>query len=67
MAKKVAATIDLAKGFKELEEIAAWFESGETDIEKGIERFERAALLATALKERLTAAENTIQDMKKRL
>jgi exodeoxyribonuclease VII small subunit len=67
MPKKTVPAIDLAKGFKELEEIAAWFESGETDIEKGIERFERAAVLAAALKERLTAAENTIQEMKKRL
>lgn len=66
MAKKTSADIDLSNGFEELEAIADWFEKGETDIDEGLKKFERAMLIADALKKRLTAAENTVKEIKKK-
>ena len=53
-----------AKGFAELEEIASWFEQGEPDLDKGLEKYERATELAKQLKERLTMAENKIKEIR---
>jgi exodeoxyribonuclease VII small subunit len=58
--------IDVSKGFQELEEIAAWFERGETDLDKGLEKFERAMAVADALKKRLAVAENKVKEIKKK-
>jgi exodeoxyribonuclease VII small subunit len=58
--------IDVSKGFQELEEIAAWFEQGETDLDKGLEKFERAMAVADALKKRLAVAENKVKEIKKK-
>ena len=33
--KKESKDIDVAKGFKELEDLAEWFERGEADLDKG--------------------------------
>ena len=63
MPKKPSTSIDTAQGFKELEEIAAWFEKGEADIDKGLEKFERAMTIADALKKRLAMAENRIKEI----
>ena len=63
MPKKPSTSIDAAQGFKELEEIAAWFEKGEADIDKGLEKFERAMTIADALKKRLAMAENRIKEI----
>ncbi len=57
--------IDVVKGFSELEEITKWFEAGETDLDTGVEKFERAMLVADALKKRLLVAENKIKEIKK--
>lgn len=64
--KKDASSLDVSKGFQELEDIAAWFERGETDVDKGLEKFERAMQVADALKKRLTAAENKVKEIKKK-
>jgi exodeoxyribonuclease VII small subunit len=61
---KKKSDIDFSKGFEELEEIAAWFESGETDLEEGLKKFERANELSKALKLRLEEAENKIKEVK---
>jgi exodeoxyribonuclease VII small subunit len=58
--------VDFSKDFTELEEIAAWFERGEPDLEEGIKRFERATEIAHALKERLDKAENKIKEIRER-
>jgi exodeoxyribonuclease VII small subunit len=58
--------IDVSKGFQELEEIAAWFEQGETDLDKGLDKFERAMAVADALKKRLAVAENRVKEIKKK-
>jgi exodeoxyribonuclease VII small subunit len=64
--KKDTKNIDVAKGFKELEDISAWFERGETDLDQGLARFERAMEIADALKKRLAAAENKVKEIKKK-
>ncbi|MEK7116131.1 MAG: exodeoxyribonuclease VII small subunit [Patescibacteria group bacterium] len=58
--------IDLTAGFEELEKIAAWFEKGETDLEEGVQKFERAMSIASALKKQLTSAENRVKEIKKK-
>ena len=58
--------LDFGKSFTELEEIAEWFEKGEPDLDKGLEKFERAMELAQVLKERLKQAENKIKEIKLR-
>jgi exodeoxyribonuclease VII small subunit len=65
-AKKESKDVDVAKGFEELEEIAGWFERGETDLDKGLEKFERAMAIADALKKRLATAENRVKEIKKK-
>lgn len=64
--KKESRSLDVAKGFAELETIAAWFEKGDGDLEKGLEKFERAMTIADILKKRLDEAENTIREIKKK-
>lgn len=66
MAKKESKDVDLSKGFEELEEISTWFEKGETDLDEGVKKFERAMLIADALKKRLSVAENTVKEIKKK-
>jgi exodeoxyribonuclease VII small subunit len=66
MPKKENKDIDVAKGFEELEEIAAWFEAGETDLDEGLKKFDRAMSVAEALKARLAVAENKVKEIKKK-
>ena len=63
--KKESKDIDVAKGFQELEEIAAWFEKGDTDLDQGLGKFERAMAIADVLKKRLMLAENKVKEIKK--
>lgn len=65
MAKKTSPEIDLSHGFEELEEIAGWFERGETDVDEGLKKFERAMQIADILKKKLSVAENRIKEIKK--
>ncbi|MFA5185847.1 MAG: exodeoxyribonuclease VII small subunit [Patescibacteria group bacterium] len=64
--KSSSKDIDVGKGFKELEEISAWFERGETDLDQGLQKFERAMEIADALKKRLSVAENKVKEIKKK-
>ena len=64
MPKKKSSDVDFGKGFAELEEIAQWFEKGEPDLDKGLEKFERATALVQSLKERLKDAENRVKEIK---
>ncbi len=63
MAKR-KSDVDVAHAFKELEEISAWFEQSEPDLDEGLKRFERAMELSSALRERLQDAESTIKEIK---
>ncbi len=65
MPKKAEKKIDVEKGFAELEEITAWFEDGEGDLDSGLKKFERAMTIASQLKTRLKEAENKIEEIKK--
>lgn len=64
--KASIASLDFSKGFAELEEIAAWFEQGEPDLEQGLKKFERASELSQALRLRLEEAENKMKEIKER-
>lgn len=63
---KIPKKIDVAKGFDELESIAAWFEKGDGDLDEGLAKFSRAMEIAESLKTRLDEAENTIKEIKKK-
>lgn len=63
---KKKVEIDFSKGFAELEQIAAWFEQGEPDLEQGLKKFERASELSQALRLRLEEAENKMKEIKDR-
>ncbi len=64
--KKEMKELDVAKGFAELEEISAWFERGEADVDAGLQKFERAMLVADALKKKLDEAENKVKEIKQK-
>ena len=53
-------------GLKELEEIAAWFERPDTDLDEGLAKFERGVELAAQLKEHLAGVENKVERIKRR-
>ena len=55
---------DFGQQFQELEDIAHWFEQGEPDLEKGLEKFERAMGLAQEMKQRLSVAENKMKEIR---
>jgi exodeoxyribonuclease VII small subunit len=50
----------------ELEEITAWFESSEADLDQGLAKFERGMELAAQLKEHLAQVENKIEKIKQK-
>ncbi len=66
MPPKKDGITDVSKGFDELEQIAAWFEKGDSNLDQGLQKFERAMMIAETLKKRLDEAENTIREIKKR-
>ena len=54
------------KALTELEEITAWFESGNIDLDAGLAKFERGMTLAGQLKAHLATVENRIEKIKRR-
>ncbi|MEK7183264.1 MAG: exodeoxyribonuclease VII small subunit [Patescibacteria group bacterium] len=63
MAKKSASFAD---AFQELEEITAWFETAEVDLDEGLKKFERGLELAQVCKKKLAEVENQVIDLKKK-
>lgn len=57
---------DFSSAFKELEELATWFETEQPSLDKGLQKFERAMELATQCREQLSRAEQKIQEIKGR-
>lgn len=51
---------------QELEDITAWFEAPDVDLDLGLAKFERGMELATQLKEHLGMVENRIDRIKQR-
>jgi exodeoxyribonuclease VII small subunit len=48
---------------KELEEIVAWFDSGEVDLDQAVEKFERGTALAKELKADISTIENKVKKL----
>jgi exodeoxyribonuclease VII small subunit len=59
-------TGDFSSAFKELEKLASWFEHEEPDLDKGLQKFERAMELAAQCREQLSKAEQKIKEIKGR-
>lgn len=55
-----------SSSFKELEELASWFEQEQPDLDKGLQKFERAMELAASCRDQLAKAEQKIQEIKGR-
>ncbi len=55
-----------AKAFEELEEITAWFESDDVDLEAGLKKFERGLELAKECKDLLKNVENKVEEIKRK-
>lgn len=51
---------------KELEQIAAWFERPDIDLDEGLVKFERGMELAQRLKEHLAGVENRVERIRRR-
>jgi exodeoxyribonuclease VII small subunit len=57
---------DVSKAFKELEQIAEWFEGENADLDEGLKKYERAMELAESLRAQLESAENKINEIQKK-
>jgi exodeoxyribonuclease VII small subunit len=55
-----------AEAFQELEEITAWFETSDVDLDEGLKKFERGLELAQICKKKLAEVENKVVDLKKK-
>lgn len=55
-----------ADAFQELEQITAWFETAEVDLDEGLKKFERGLELASVCKQKLTEVENKVVELKKK-
>ena len=51
---------------KELEQIAAWFERPDIDLDEGLVKFERGMELAQRLKTHLADVENRVERIRRR-
>lgn len=61
---KADEKFDFGAALKELEDITAWFESENIDLDEGLVKFERGMELAGKLKEQLTVTQNRVEKIK---
>ena len=66
MSVKKTEKTNFGASFAELEKIVEKFENEEVDLEEGLKDFEHALALARSLKERLSAVENKVVEIKKK-
>jgi exodeoxyribonuclease VII small subunit len=59
-------TFDFEKALRELEDITAWLESSDANLDQGLAKFERGMELSAQLKEHLAAVENRVEKIKQR-
>ena len=59
-------SLDFAKAFAELEEVTAWFEREDVDVEEGLKKFERGLSLAQECKTFLEEVEMKVKAIKKK-
>jgi exodeoxyribonuclease VII small subunit len=57
---------EFEKALKELEELTAWFESSDVDLDAGLAKFERGMELASELKTHLASVENRVEKIRAR-
>lgn len=55
-----------ADAFQELENITAWFETAEVDLDEGLKKFERGLELAQICKKKLAEVENQVVSLKQK-
>lgn len=58
------STVDFSGKFRELDEIIAYFDSDELDIDESLKQFERGVELSKELKEYLEQAKNKVEKIK---
>lgn len=54
---------DFGEAYKELEEIVAWFEREDVDLDEGLTKFERGLALAAKCRERIKEVENKVKEI----
>jgi len=59
-------SFEFSKALEELEQITAWFESSEVDLDQGLTKFERGMELSAELKQHLQTVENRVEKIKQR-
>ncbi len=64
MPKMKTEKFDFGASYEELEDIIAWFEREEVDLEEGLRKFERGLQLAKLCKDRLKEVENRVSEIK---
>jgi exodeoxyribonuclease VII small subunit len=57
---------EFEKALRELEEITAWFESSNVDLDQGLAKFERGMELTSQLKTHLSEVENRVEKIKQK-
>lgn len=62
----VNKTQTIEKQIAELDTLLAWFESDDVTVDKALENFERAQVLARDLSAALTEAKNKVEIIKKK-
>jgi len=65
-AKTKNGPVDFGAAYGELEEIVAWFEKEEVDLDEGLKKFERGLQLAELCKHRLEDVENKVVEIRAR-
>lgn len=64
MSSKGKEKFDFGEAYGELEQIVAWFEREDVDLEEGLKKFERGLELAKKCKERLKEVENKVVEIR---
>ncbi|HSH31820.1 MAG TPA: exodeoxyribonuclease VII small subunit [Candidatus Saccharimonadales bacterium] len=64
--KSSDSQINFGAGLKELEDITAWFESEEVDLDQALIKFERGMQLAAELRSHLHKVENRVEKIKQK-
>ncbi len=60
-------TVDLNQLMAQLDEIVAWFNAGNVDIEQAAKKFDEGVKLAEQIKQRLAETENKVNQIKLKL
>ncbi len=67
MSEQSKETVDLNQLMAQLDEIVAWFNAGNVDIEQAAKKFDEGVKLAEQIKQRLAETENKVNQIKLKL